>query len=251
MTSIGEFTLIVPFYRNGRMLERQIAEWELYPPSIHLLIVDDGSPEPARDVIEARASALLRRRLSLYRIQVDIPWNREEARNLGTGQARTQWIVHVDIDHLMPREAAETLLEFQPNPRHWYRFPRWRRGKADETRKKDAIPVDCDFGRIHEHMDSYLIDKDLYSQAGGYDLRFSGCLGGGSDFLKRLEAFTPARTLPDSICLHVYTRDTIADASDWCLSRDTTEGKRRARAKRASGKTYQKCAVVSPWERLL
>jgi glycosyltransferase involved in cell wall biosynthesis len=249
--TLTDVTLVVPFYRNGAMLARQIAEWELYPPGVQVLVVDDGSPDPARPIIEQHASASLRERLSLLRIKIDIPWNREEARNLGTLQARTDWVIHVDIDHVLPRASASALFEFQPKPRHWYRFPRWRNGKADETRRKDAIPDDCEFGRIHEHVDSYLIGADLYAEVGGYDLRFSGCLGGGSDFLKRLSAISPPQMMPDPVCLHVYTRGVVKDASDWCLSRDTTEGKRRARAKRLSGQPYKKCEVRSAWERVL
>lgn len=244
-----EVTLCIAFYRNVEMLKRQLQEWELYPAGIRVIVVDDGSPEPAKPIIEANASSDLLKNIELYRILVDIPWNREEARNLGASQARTSWLIHADIDHVLPSDSAKKLLEFSPDPKHWHRFPRWRKGKADETRKKDAIADDVEFGEVRPHVDSYLITKAMYTQVGGYDLAFSGCLGGGSDFLKRLEAVAEQRLLPSSIPLHVYTRSEVKDASDWSLSRDTTEGKRRAREKKTSGNAYEKCAVKSPWER--
>jgi hypothetical protein len=244
-------TLVVPFYRNVGMLARQIAEWEQYPPGLDVLLVDDGSPETASTIVRQHASAQLLQRLRVLRIKVDVPWNRGEARNLGTAQANTDWLIHVDIDHVLPHTAAHALMDYGPDARYWYRFPRWRKGRADETRRKDKLPEDCPFGRIHEHVDSYLITRELYTRAGGYDLRFSGCLGGGSDFLKRLSAIAPPVMLPDDICLHVYTRTEIADASDWCLSRDTSEGKRRARAKQVALRPCKKNEVRSPWERVL
>jgi hypothetical protein len=249
--SLGEVTLCVPFYRNSLMLQRQIQEWELYPSSIHIIVVDDGSPEPAKPIIDAAASSELKQRIQLYRIMVDIPWNREEARNLGSTKCETRWMVHCDIDHILPAPSAHHLIKFEADSAHWYRFSRWRKGKADETRNKDHIGRDVEFGKIHPHVDSYLITRKMYWLVGGYDLLFSGCLGGGSDFLKRLEAVSESLMLPPHIQLHVYTRSEVKDASDWSLSRDTTEGKQRARMKRAQlvGKKSEK--IRSAWERQL
>lgn len=249
--SVGEVTLVVPYYRNCAMLRRQIQEWELYPEGVRIILVDDGSPEAAKPIVENTATPRLQQRIHLYRIMVDIPWNREEARNLGALQAQTRWIVQIDIDHLLPAASAKNLVQFEAHSNHWYRFPRWRKGKADETRNKDAIGRDVAFGQIHPHIDSYLISKKLYWLVDGYDLLFSGCLGGGSDFLKRLSAISEPLLLPASIPLHVYTRSEVKDASDWSLSRDTNEGKRRAREKRTNviGKMTEK--VRSAWERQL
>lgn len=231
------------------MLERQLQKWQQYPSKLRIIVVDDGSPEPAKPIIQANASAELLSRIQLYRILADIPWNREEARNLSAIQTQTPWLIQADIDHVLPCADAHELLNFTPDPKHWYRFPRWRVGKADETRKKDALKPDVEFGAVKPHCDSYLIQKSMYMEAGGYDLAFSGCLGGGSDFLKRLQAVAEPKLLPQNIALHVYTRSEVKDASDWSLSRDTNEGKRRARAKQASVRTFEKCAVKSPWER--
>ena len=233
------------------MLKRQISEWECYPQSVRIIVVDDGSPEHAKPLIEAIASRQLRARIELYRIMVDVPWNREEARNLGAMQAHTQWIVQVDIDHLLPADSATRLVQFDADTKHWYRFTRWRKGQADETRNKDAISRNVLFGQIHPHVDSYLISKRLYWLVGGYDLLFSGCLGGGSDFLKRLEAVAKPLMLPAQIPLHVYTRSEVSDASDWSLNRDTSEGKRRARIKRTAGAKAPSKPVVSKWEQQL
>lgn len=244
-------TLCTSFYRNCDMLRRQLEIWEGYPPEVKIVLVDDGSPESASEIVERQASLELCKRLALYRIKVDLPWNREEARNLAVTKTTTDWLVMIDTDHVLPVESAKALLKFDPDPKFWYRFHRWRKGKADETRKKDLIAPNVEFGEIHPHIDSYLITKAMYEKAGGYDLLFSGCLGGGTEFLRRLESVAIPRLLPADIPLHVYTRSEVKDASVWTLNRDREEGKRRARAKQASKRPYVSCEVRSPYCRLL
>lgn len=244
-----EFTLILPYYRNCEMLAAQVHTWNLYPDGVRIIVVDDGSPEPALPIIKRHVSSSVD--LQLYRIEVDIPWNREGARNLGATVCESQWMVHVDIDHVMPTRSAELLQRFNAKPHAVYRFPRWRVGRADETRRKDKIAQYVEFGQIHPHVDSYLIERERYWFVGGYDEDFSGCLGGGSDFLRRVEERARIELLPDDICLHVFTRHRIKDASDWSLSRDTAEGKARARKKQRSGARVPATHLRFPWSRQL
>jgi len=247
-------TLIIPYYRNVAMLKMQLAAVARYDPRIKVVVVDDGSPEPAEQAI--RSSGYLWQtfggRLEVYRILEDIPWNRGGARNLGATVCTTDWLMHIDIDHLLPITCAARMLEVDGlKPTYWYRFPRYRVGIADETRNKDAIPRDATFGAIKPHIDSYLCTKSVYWLAGGYDEDYSGCLGGGSPFLQQLERTAPVSLMPPDVHLHVYTRSACADASDFSLSRDTSEYSRRRKAKEATGATRAKNPLRFKWERVL
>lgn len=233
------------------MLERQLQEWEQYPSRLRIILVDDGSPEDAADIARAKASPGLLARLQVYRILKDIPWNRGGARNLGAHIAQSPWLIHIDIDHILPAACAWELINVRVNPFVWYRFPRFRRGRADETRNKDALPRDAEYGAIKPHVDSYLCPRSLYWRVGGYDEDYSGCLGGGSPFLAQLSAAAPVELLPDSVFLEVFTRDTVKDASDFSLSRDTSEYSRRRRQKEATGKTKAHTPMRFPWSRVL
>ncbi|MFC3227343.1 glycosyltransferase family 2 protein [Marinibaculum pumilum] len=208
-----DFTLIVPYYRNPQMLARQVEEWEKYPPGIRIMVVDDCSPEPAADVIGER------RRVDIYRILDDIPWNRNGARNLGAKMALTEWIMHVDIDHVLPAESAARLRAKRLDSDRWYRFARYRVGAADETRRKDDLPDDCEFGPVKPHVDSYICPQWLYWTVGGYDEAYSGSLGGSAPFLSLMTKAAPVDVLAD-VPLHVHTRHSVPDASDTTLSRD-------------------------------
>ncbi len=225
------------------MLERQASEWAQYPPAIQIIVVDDGSPEPAIDVLPADCRA------AVYRITIDIPWNRNGARNLGAHVATTEWILHIDIDHVLPVQSAFDLLSLDISPPAWFRFARFRVGRADATRKKDEIATDVEFGPIKPHIDSYLCARELYWRVGGYDEDYSGSLGGSSPFLEKMLAAAPCVNL-EAVPLHVHTRNSVADASDLTLDRDRSRYETIRAAKRASGDPVPTEWLGFPWARV-
>lgn len=240
---MNTLTLIVPYYRNPLMLARQAKEWAKYPDGIRVVLVDDGSPEPAVEVLPKDCRA------EVYRIEIDIPWNRNGARNLGASVAETEWILQVDIDHLLPIESIDRLLVLDISDELWFRFARFRVGKADDTRRKDELADGVEFGPVKPHIDSYLCTRELYWRVGGYDEDYSGSLGGSAPFLKRMAEAARCNILED-IPLHVYTRDAIADASDLTLSRDRTRFKKLRAEKAAAGDPIPINRLRFPWARV-
>lgn len=247
---MDKFTLICPYYRQAGMLEYQVAEWNHYPPEVDVIVVDDCSPEPAEDVIRRYASPRLLEHLQLYRIGVDIPWNRACARNLGCQQSETDWLLLLDTDHVLRADQARLMLESTVKSRCWYRFERYRRGEADDTRNKDAIPRDCPYGRIHPHIDAIFLERALYWEIGGADEDYSGCLGGGTVFLRALSKVATPQIL-DGPYLEVVTRSVVADSSISTLSRSHTEFRRRQLDKKTRGDIRPQNPVRCPWTRLL
>lgn len=240
-------SIVIPFYRQPAMLRKQIDNWASYSDKARqnftLVVIDDGSPEPASDVIKAIDG------VRLYRIAVDRPWNRNVARNLGAHVCETEWLLNIDADHLLPPESADALLETEVSSKYWWRFPRWRVGRADETRRKDQIGEDVEFGQIHEHIDSHLMTREMFLKS-PYDQRFTGFLGGGSPFLKRMGLIAPCRLLPDNVCLHVYTRHAVPDASVTTLSRDTSQYSKARREIERSG-VPPRIVLDYEWSRVL
>jgi hypothetical protein len=251
--SLAEITMIVPYYRQPKMLEKQLETWARYAPftlaTMRIIIVDDCSPEPALDVIPDHYPTPL----EVYRVLVDIPWNRSMARNLGSQQAVTKWLLHVDTDHILPPESADHLAAGIQvyNPAHWYKFRRFRVGRADDTRNKDLIPREAKFGEIKPHVDSFLCLRELYWKVGGYDPDYAGCLGGGGAFLRQLKAAGKECLAPSNVRLHVCTRDIAPDSSIHTLDRDTSEYGRRRRIKERAGNTKVTNPIRYPWERVL
>jgi len=249
---VEEITLCVPYYRQPRMLEQQLKNWLEYPDPVRFIVVDDGSPvDGALSIVLASAAKRVLDRLELYRVTEDIPWNRGGARNLASREAHTEWLVHCDLDHLLPAPCAHRLLECEPKPGHWYRFERYRVGAADETRSKDLIDPRAGFGLIRPHIDSYLIERTLYWKAGGYNESFSGCLGGGSPFLDELTRRVKPQLLPPDVHLHVYTRHVVPDASVTTLSRDRAAYARRKANMRLNGRLPGHAPVRFSWVKQL
>ena len=241
---MNDITLIVPYYRNILMLQRQVLEWEGYPKGLKIILVDDCSPEPAHTVADIGPD------VTVLRITTDIKWNRNGARNLGAHVADTKWIMQIDIDHLLPARAAWELLKQPLDPAKMYRFCRWRRGAADETRMKDRLPREAIYGEIKPHGDSYLCTKAAYWTVGGYDEDYSGHLGGGSPFLAQLEQVVKPWVLPTDINLEVFTRSTCVDASDNTLSRDTSVYSAMRNAKERHGCTKAQNPLRFAWEKI-
>lgn len=248
---LGEFTLIVPYYRNVEMLKEHIKHWEEYPDEVKIVLVDDGSLEDAYSILLEHASPELLRRVRLLRVEIDIPWNRGGARNLGATVADTHWIMHIDIDHVLPADCARALLKTEVSVKRWYRFERFRVGKADETRRKDfrknGLSDDAEYGKIHPHVDSYLCTRRAYWDVGGYDEDYSGCLGGGNPFLYALEKYLTVEMAPSDVFLRVYTRSAVKDASDWALSRDPAEFSKRRHQKERTGNIVPSNPLRFPW----
>lgn len=248
-----DFTLVIPYYRNPLMLREQLRYIAEYPRQVHVCIVDDCSPEPAEPIVREVLGYTvgLPGWLTLLRIKKDKPWNRGMARNLGVDQAPTEWVVHVDIDHVLYPEEVYKLLQHSVDEGCAYRFQRERVGAADATRKKDKIPETAYRGPVHPHVDSYLIHQSLYWKAGGYNEAFTGYLGGGSEFLKRLERVSPIQLFED-IWLRVYTRHAVPDANDLHCSRNTQPGKAIWQRLLASGKLKPRRGDLlrQPWERV-
>ncbi len=230
------------------MLRHQLDNFAMFDSDtrkkINVIIVDDCSPEPAEAVIGKDDD------VRLYRIKEDIPWNRSMVRNLGAHVAETKWIVNVDTDHEFPPMSANALFKTHVDSDYWYRFPRVRIGAADETRRKDEIPESCEFGGIKPHIDSHMMTRELFMRS-PYDEDYSGCLGGGSPFLARMTTIATPKLMSSEVHLYVYTRHVVPDASIFTLDRDTSEYKRRRRAKEAAGDTKPKRLLRYDWERLL
>lgn len=248
---LDKLTMIVPVYEQPLMLAEQLATWACYDDHllerIEFIVVDDCSPTPIEPIVRAANPRIQK---CLYRMNKDVQWNRNICRNAAVQAAETEWVLNVDADHILPPLSALRLFEVNLNAGAWYRFPRWRIGAADETRRKDAIPDDCEFGEIKPHIDSHLMARELFMRS-PYDPEYTGFLGGGSPFLARLQEIAPVELLPDSVHLYVHTRHEVADASILNLDRDTSRYKRLRGEKEMAKDTVPKKLFEHDWERVI
>lgn len=216
-------TLCLPYYRNAGMLKEQFKRLRRLPQEVldrlEVIVVDDGSPDG-----EAQGEAI-GCPLRMYRIDVDVRWNQDAARNIAAHEATTPWVLLTDIDHLVPFDTFRALFAKKLDKHQVYRFSRatWEviDGENVETPYKP-------------HPNSWLMTKAAFDRMGGYDERFAGLYGTDADFRDRLVSTLGEPTMLSSVLIRV-PRETIPDASTTTYERKAPadrEGIPRVKAER-------------------
>lgn len=238
-------SFVYPFYRNSGMLAKQYEVWSSYPEDlkqlIDVVVVDDGSPEPAFDV--PRPDGLPD--LQMWRIQVDIPWNQHGARNLGAKMAEGPWLFLTDIDHILPVESLRALIGIK-NKALAYTFHRLDIHTMKPHRRAD--------GSLKPHPNTYAMTKELFWKIGGYDEDFKG-YGTDSLFRHRMAAMSSVKHLRE-VPIYRVPREVIPDASTTTLGdrKDPAVrcNKKAVLAKKvAEGREDQIVTLDFPYERVL
>lgn len=236
------------FYRNCGQLALQYETWTRWSDkakaAIDIIIVDDGSPEPAVDV--PRPDGLPA--LQIYRVLEDRPWFQNGARNIGAHEARGRWLLLTDMDHVLKPEHAAALVK--------------RLGKLDfETayflhriEADSGLPTLGQTGEPKPHPNSFIMTREMYWRVGGYDEWFTGIYGTDSLWRSRLYQVAQ-RGFLKHVALTRYWRELVPDASTTTLPRKEGRkpGEKRAiaEAKKAAGKEAEILTLSAPYAKVL
>lgn len=172
----------MPYKDNPHMLRRHQREWASYPEAVRarlsVVIGDDASQEyPAHEAAASPDGY----EMAIYRVQEPMVWGHFRARNLAMEHAPEGMVLLVDIDHLLPADAAEHLLEVEIGPDEY--------GQPHRV-KPDGTPH-------HPHHDTYFLSRALYWRIGGMNLDYAGLYGAGSIFTRRIASMAVKIDMPD------------------------------------------------------
>lgn len=201
-----QITFIYPYFENGPMLKVHLNEWEKYRNKDHwkIIIVDDCSKrQPAIDFIRDIGIEL-----ELYKINTDIPWNQDGARNLGMTYAGG-WCLMCDMDHLLPADGADRLIH----------KGRWKPTKHYTFKRRDY--TDTRISKIPPNI--MLLHNDLFWKVGGYDERFCGYYGSDANFISRLQFRSGVGKVLKDIDLTMYRADELEGATTTDYGRKESE----------------------------
>jgi hypothetical protein len=195
-------TLVYAYYDNPNMYRRQVEEWNAYPERIKrqlsIIVTDDCSFKwPLRDITEKPSGIKMKR----FQITEKKQWNWLACRNIGAYQAKSDWLLLTDMDHMVSVKSMGKLMDQLYN-HHLDKNTVYLFTRVDAPNNTKYKP----------HNDSFLMTKKLYWKIGGYDEELSGNYGTSGRYRNR--AFAVARghyRLP--IPLTRFPREIIPDAS--------------------------------------
>jgi hypothetical protein len=197
-------SVVFAYYDNPTMLALQWEQFSSYSSSvlerIEIIVVDDASPRfPAADVPRPPTMPLV----SIFRIDNDIPWNQDAARNIGAHEARAPWLLLTDIDHVVPEATLAHILATPLDKDSLYTFGRVKFESGDPR---------------EPHPNSYLMAKELYWDIGGHDEDYAGIYG--KDYLFRKRALRRTNEVKlDPFPLARVGVSIVPDASTTLISR--------------------------------
>lgn len=136
-----------------------------------IIVVDDGSTVPAENYIHKRD------KIRLYRVPIDYGFNSHGCRNLIMKETSTDWTVLFDVDRLIvdPQFAVDTI--------------KTKRLREDTLYLFEMFFKYDDPNTIHPSVNEFLIHKNHFWKAGGYDEEIIGMRTGDREYREQLKHF--------------------------------------------------------------
>lgn len=162
-----KLTLGTTYYNNPDYLLRFIDRNINYVDE--LIVVDDGSSLSIENYVQPT------NKIKLFKVKKDYGFNSHGCRNLIMSVTSNSWNILIDIDREFtePDVAYFLIKRYNLNKNCLYRFN--AHGK--------------NFSHIHNSVNDYLINRDHFFSAGGYDEEIIGQRWGDREYFKQLEKY--------------------------------------------------------------
>ena len=199
-----KITLGTTYYNNPKLLQSFVDR--NLPYVDELIVVDDGSPKyPITDFLQPS------NKIRLFRVTEDYGFNSHGCRNLIMKQATNDWVVLIDIDRAFtePEIAYNIIKTTMLKETILYRF----------TAFTNPSGIDA-----HQSVNDFLIHKNHFFKAGGYDEELIGIRTGDRYFFEQLKHFGTEKILY-GINLKLLRRSSVRQKqlhknNDWCSPND-------------------------------
>lgn len=172
-------SLVYPYFKHRVTFLYHLSNWADLPEKVQaqveFVIVDDASPSPLqRRTLEGMFDSTIMSRVRIFRVRTPIIWN-YGAKNLGVYQARADWVLLSELDHVAGPWTIEHMVDLVQRATSrgcYYSLHRRNMHPAADKRYSDR-----------PHLATYLIHQDDFWKAGGIDEDFSGAYGYDDQYL--------------------------------------------------------------------
>jgi glycosyltransferase involved in cell wall biosynthesis len=170
-----KLTLGTTYYNSPELLIDFIDYHKQYFDEI--IVVDDGSDLPAEDYIKDRD------KIKLYRVPLDYGFNSHGCRNLIMKETSNDWNVLFDVDRAFidPKAAIQTIKNRKLKEQTVYLFEMFSNYNFPKT--------------IHPSVNDFLIHRNHFWSAGGYDEELIGMRTGDRQYREQLLNFGQEKLL--------------------------------------------------------
>ena len=197
----SRLTIGYTYYNDTEQLEHLLEVWKDWPSLVDIFLVDDGSQIfPAQEILHNWNKPDYGPSFQLWRVPRDIGFNSHGCRNLIAKYASTDAIAFLDIDMEVSTETIGRLMTKVYHPRSFYQHDCWIKNK------QTLMPYPG-------HMNSFIVNKELFWEAGGYDESFTGHHWGDREFIERVKELpgVASRHSGNVICLNRIGRHGVVD----------------------------------------
>lgn len=152
-----------------------------------LIVVDDGSSLPITNYISPTE------KLRIFRVKKDYGFNSHGCRNLIMKMSTFDWVILLDLDRnfIKPPESLKAIRD---------RLPKLNKKKLHRFLTHVKFEGNC-----HISVNDYLIHRDYFFSAGGYDEEIIGMRTGDREFFEQLLFFGDERVMPEVSI--IFTRE--------------------------------------------
>jgi glycosyltransferase involved in cell wall biosynthesis len=178
---IKKLSIVTAVLDSHEMVRRQMLHYKrmgLPNSEVEIIYVDDGSDQPIRAVAGTKP-------IKIIETHDKRPWTQPKARNIGVKEAVGEYLMLVDLDHIIKREVIDLLLETKVD---LVRFKRYA-GILDSDgefhndeqnlreyglRRTYMKRLEPNGYRLPAHSNTFAIHRELYLEIGGVSERYCG-----------------------------------------------------------------------------
>lgn len=197
--SLNDLTIIFNYHKDEEQLNFVMDQWQKANPSgdLSFIICDTGPHDATIDCDSLRKYNF---KIKVLKLDEYVPFNQPLGKNSAMKECDTKWAFITDPDRFLGKQSLDILESCDLDENVAYDFDDYN---YDPVTEGKSSPMD-------RHPNTFLLTKDYYNKAGGYNELFCGAYGhDDTEFRQRIAV----KTVPSTYIFHYhFDDDRVRDA---------------------------------------